>query len=180
MHLFPLSKWSFALLVTLAAGFSPAAFGEEVKCSKPLKIGVILPLSGDTATAGVAIRNGTLMAARNLANRCKVELVFEDDQLQQSRSVASFYKLTSFDKIDALIVFSSGSGKAIAPLADTAKIPVIAIASDAAVSRGKKFTFNHWVTPESQAKLLVPEALRRGYKKIVIVSSEHDGTLAAR
>ncbi len=44
----------------------------------------------------------------------------------------------------------------------------------------KVVTFNLWVTPDVEAKLVMEEALRRNYKKIAVVTTEDSGLLAAR
>jgi len=151
----------------------------EASCAPALKIGVILPLSGDLKIMGTTMTNGTTLARKRLPERCRPRLIFEDDAMQQVRSVAAVRKLISQDAVNAIIVFSSGSANAIAPIVENEKVPMLAIASDPQVIRGRTYAFNIWVTPDAEVQIMVPEALRRGYKNIALISSEQDGTLAS-
>jgi len=155
---------------------------DTTEATPKYKIGAILPLSGDAAALGRASENGMRMALDTLPTKesSRIEVKFEDDGLVITRSVAAFRKLVDIDKVNAVICWSSGTCKAIAPLAEASKIPLVAIASDSAVSKGRKFAVNFWVTPEAETKALMPEALRRGYKRVAIVSAIQEGAQACR
>jgi branched-chain amino acid transport system substrate-binding protein len=170
------------LLIALLVWMIPCAFANPGTITHQYQIGAILPLSGGAASYGEAAQNGMLMAFDSLsaAERARVKILFEDDGLSATRSVSAFRKLVNVDKADAVVCWSSGTCSAIAPIAETAKIPLIAIASDSKISAGRNFVVNFWVTPEEESKLLIPEALRRGYKRIAIISATHDGAIAFR
>ena len=146
------------------------------------KIGAILPLSGEAASLGQAAKNGIEMSHQDLPLelREKTKLIIEDDGLVTTRTVSAYRKLTSIDKVNGLICWSSTACNAIAPLAEQAEIPLVAIASDPSIARDKKYVVNFWVTPEEETKLALAEALKRGYKKIAIVHSIQDGVIACK
>lgn len=146
------------------------------------KIGAILPLSGDAASMGKAAQNGIIMAMDSLSevDKNRIEVKFEDDGLVASKTVSAFRKLVEVDKVNSVICWSSGTCKAVAPIAESSKIPLIAIASDQTISQGRKYIVNFWVTPKEETKVLIPEAHRRGYKKIAIISTLHDGAQSIR
>lgn len=147
-----------------------------------LRVGVILPLTGEAASVGEAIRNGIALGLEKISKdaRDKLEIVYEDDALVAKNSVSAFNKLNSTGGIDVLVNVSSGTAKALSPLAENKQIPFIAIASDAKVSAGKKYVFNFWVTPEEEIKVTIPEALKRGYNRIARIVSIQDGVLAIK
>ena len=148
----------------------------------PIKIGVIAPLTGDTAAWGESGRNGAELALARLPKDIKkqITIIYEDDQQEPSAAVTAFKKLTEQDGVTAVISFASNTSKAIAPLADQKKVPVIAIASDAEVVKGRSYVVNLWVTPEEEMKVLVPELSRRGFKNIARISATHVFNLALR
>ncbi len=157
-------------------------FASQTLYAESYKLGAILSLTGETANIGEACKNGIDMAVESLDADMKssISVLYEDDELKTKNTISAFNKLATRDNIDAVLTFSSGTSKAIAPLADRRQIPLIAIASDPAVVKGSEYAFNLWVTPEEQVKHIFEEAKRRGYKKIARILATHDGTLAIR
>lgn len=167
----------FACLLTLFAAAS-----SSLASPAKFRVGAILGLSGEVAIYGRAAQNGMRMALDGLSSEDKgrLEIIYEDDGMQSPRAVSAYRKLVNHDRVNAVICWSSSSCKAIAPLAERSEIPLIAIASDAAVSKGRTYAFNFWVTPEVESELLISEAVARGYKKVAAVSTIHEGALACR
>lgn len=71
----------------------------------PLKVGVILPLSGASAVSGKAALNGIQLAAdeANAAGKVRLELVVVDDGTDPAKAVPAFTKLMTVDKVDIVI-----------------------------------------------------------------------------
>ncbi|MBI4150063.1 ABC transporter substrate-binding protein [Candidatus Woesearchaeota archaeon] len=146
-----------------------------------ITIGVPAPLTGDAAMMGTGFRDAIELAAEqaNAKNtKYRYKVVFEDDQLDNAKTVSAFQKMLTADKINAVITFSSGSSHAVVPIAEENKIPLIAIASDPEIVNGKKYAFLHWVTPEAEAKIFAETVKKYGYKKIAIFSTNQQGVLA--
>jgi branched-chain amino acid transport system substrate-binding protein len=156
----------------------------EPSCAEPKKItiGVILGLTGPAAPLAEALKNGVNLALSHLAPTptLEVRVIFEDDGLEQKRAVVAAQKLVTIDKVNALIVFSSGSALATAPIAERNKVPLIAIASDPAIPKGKKYSFIYWATPEDEAKLLFDCLKKKGTTQLGLLTLTHPGTLAIR
>lgn len=165
-------SWSALILWGL-----PAAAANEV-----LRVGAILPLSGDNMQWGESTRNGITLALESLLHeqRKRIEVFFEDDQMQSAKSISAYQKLRAVNGIRALINLSSGTGKALAPLAERDQMPFISIASDPAISQLKRFVFILWVTPEEEVRVMLEEIRRRGYRRIGRATSIHDGGFAVR
>jgi branched-chain amino acid transport system substrate-binding protein len=90
-----------------------------------VKIGVIVPLTGDLADYGYAIRNGLLMACDDFG--CDFDLIFEDSQYDSALAVLAYNKLVEFDGVDLVINFGSPTTYAIAPLIED--VPVLGFQS---------------------------------------------------
>ena len=149
----------------------------------PYKIGVILPLSGQTASLGHFLKNGVDLAYSELSSdlQKRISLFYEDDQFQSANSVSAFHRLLSTKSIDAALVLGSGTGNALAPIAEQKRIILIAIgASDPEVSKGRSYIFMHWVTPERESVELVNEIVRRGYQHVALLFAEQKGAIACR
>ncbi len=171
--------WHLLVRVLSFVLFLPQV-GFAVPDGHEFRIGVILPLSGPSASVGQSVRQGIELAFKQLPPdmQAHVRLIVEDDSWNPAHSVAAYKKLISSDKINALLVVGSSVGNALAPLVERVKIPMIAIgASDRNVTKGRTFVFSHWVTPEAEAQLLVAEMIRRKYSGIGIICMQQDGLL---
>ncbi len=121
-----------AALATLVATsvLAPAAHAAE-----PIKIGEYASLTGKEAGFGQTSHHGVVLAleeinaAGGVLGR-KLELAYEDNQTKSGESATAVKKLISRDKVVALIgEVSSGRSLEAAPIAQAAKIPMIAPAA---------------------------------------------------
>jgi branched-chain amino acid transport system substrate-binding protein len=148
--------------------------------SSPIKIGVILPLSGELSSIGENAKNGALLAYSNLSTstRQKVSLIFEDDKFDAKNTVSAFNKLAVVDKVSAIVCLTSTPCAAVAPLADQLKIPLIAVAS-APVQIGHDFVVRLELSPLEEGKSLAQYVEHKSYTKIAAVVAIQDGAKTA-
>ncbi len=112
-----------------ATSAAPAASGGTIK------IGAIMPMTGDVSVYGVSTSNAIKIAISEInaaggINGKQVELVLADDENTPEKSVDCYKKLTSQDKVDVIIgSVASKCTLAIAPLAQKDGIPLITTAS---------------------------------------------------
>jgi len=113
-----------AALALLTAG---AAHGQE-----PLKIGMHAMLTGPLAEVGKDAQFGAQVAVALLnesggVRGRKVELVLYDDQAKPAEAITAVRRLIARDRVVAIVSGSiSGTTKAVAPVAQEAKVPYIA------------------------------------------------------
>lgn len=75
------------------------------QAAEPLKIGVLVPLTGGAAPSGLEMRNGYLAALKEaeekggLFNGQKIELIFEDSKGNTSAAIGALEKLINKDKV---------------------------------------------------------------------------------
>lgn len=154
-----------------------SAWTEEYK----LRVGIAAPLTGESSTVGEAMKSSVALALDSLPEevRKKLEIKFEDDGLQPRKAVDAYH---AFNKagIDALISITSGCSNAIAPLVERDKLPTIALATDPAVVRGRKWIVNFYVSDVTEARAVFAEATRRGYRRIARVWTIQDFVLAVK
>jgi branched-chain amino acid transport system substrate-binding protein len=147
---------------------------------KPLKIGVILPLSGELSSIGENAKNGALLAYNDLSTstREQVSLIFEDDKFESKSTVSAFNKLVSVDKVSAIICLTSTPCSAVAPLADTTKIPLIAVAS-APVQVAHDYVVRLELSPTQEGIALAQYIRSKAYKNMASIIAIQDGTQTA-
>jgi len=150
---------------------------QKNKTGDVLKVGLILPITGSAASVGTSARNAAEMSYGSLpsATQKKIDMVFEDNQLSPANSVNIFQKLVSVDKVGAVVTITSGPSNAVAPLAEEKKMPLIAVAADRKIVEGRNYAVKHWVTPEEEMEVIIPEIKKRGYQKIAMIIAQHDG-----
>lgn len=98
--------------------------------AEALKVGVVSPITGATATFGQENVNGIKLAYENIkkaaGNTRKFDLVIEDDKSDAIESTTATRKLINIDKISAMIGEPTSSlALASAPIVQEAKIPFI-------------------------------------------------------
>ena len=118
-----------------AAGTEEAAApdpdGPDSDVSFDLRMGTIVPLTGDQAVLGPGYGEATQMATEliseslerlGLSDQISVELVsVEDDQTQASAAVEAATKLVQVDNVD--VIFGSVATSSTIPIAESVTIP---------------------------------------------------------
>ncbi len=97
---------------------------------RKIKIGIMLPMSGDFAGIGEGIRNAALMAIDDykLAHpNTEIDTVVEDDKFDVKTGVGIYNKMMSLDNIDTLYMVSTPILDAIHEKMVTDGLPIISI-----------------------------------------------------
>ncbi|MCP4022264.1 MAG: ABC transporter substrate-binding protein [Desulfobacteraceae bacterium] len=101
---------------------------QQVLAKKPLKIGVLVPLTGIVAQGGLEMKLGIEMAAEEKGTVLgrPIKLLVEDTQVKPPVAVSKAEKLVYKDDCKALIgVFSSGVGLALSKNIDKLNVPFL-------------------------------------------------------
>ncbi len=163
---------NIAVLVALAAAivFGTALFkdeGGDAARSEIIRVGVIIPLSGQYAALGESNRNAILMAKEELKAH-NIEVFFEDDKYDAKTAVSAYQKLKNIDGIDAVIMTSAPSIQSVAPLTNQGNIPLLGLGGTVVYEKDSVFQ----LMPSSN--LLFPALGKISgdmYKKIAVVHS---------
>ncbi len=138
-----------------------------------LRIGVILPQTGYTAFIGESVRKGmdiALELAKQAEPDAKITLIYEDSAGDVKQAVSAYHKLTSVDKVNAIICVSSGA-KALTPLADRDKLPLFCTAvSGSDIASVSPWCFRFFINADVDAKIMGEYAVgKRGFKKLAVI-----------
>lgn len=140
----------FKILITLLtiifafAGCNSCNRKKELPKEK-IKIGVILPLTGDAASYGIGLKNGIEIGLA--MDTAKVTLIYEDSKADPKLAVNAVTKLVNVDKVQLLLgPFTSSEVLAVAPIAEKNEIVLIApTASSPALTNAGDYIFR--ITP---------------------------------
>lgn len=144
------------LLVPLAACGKAQAPAQAPTQAAPLKVGVVLPLSGTYATLGENNLRGMEMYLQGVQSTIagrKIELIKEDDENKPNVALQKVRKLVEQDRVDVLMGFvSSAVALAVRDYIHQKQVPTIittAIVND--MTRSKKVrTSSGWPAPRTR------------------------------
>jgi branched-chain amino acid transport system substrate-binding protein len=121
------------------------SFGCVKKEEKEIKIGAILPLTGDGAKYGEEAKNGIELALEELKDS-KIKVFYEDDQGTSGGAVNAFNKLVA--SVNAPVIIGpmySSTALAIAPLAEKNKVVILSpSASSPELTKAGDYFFRNW------------------------------------
>lgn len=144
----------------------------------PFKIGVILPLSGDTASYGISVRRGIelALADERAAGLTNVELVYEDGHCEGRSAANAANKLISLDKVRLLVgEVCSGGTLAVAPIAHRRKIPLITPASTSPmISKAGPFMFRTIPSDALQGAFAADLMKKKGFRRVAVLYPNED------
>ena len=166
-----MKKILFTVLVFAIGGLSWFFVDGKRDNEQIVKIGVILPMTGNNSYMGKTMKEGLEFYAKYAKPTLKYKLIYEDDQLTPAKTISAANKLVAIDNVDALITGTSLQAAVVAPIAEKNKVLHIALASDLAFT---KHDYNYSMTPsaEDEGKVLLGTLQEKGYKNVAMISSE--------
>jgi ABC-type branched-subunit amino acid transport system substrate-binding protein len=160
--------------------FAPQSFAEDVspraellkrlKGTELLKVGVSLPLTGDLAEYGQAVKNAILLA-QNTSNAA-VQYVFEDNQYDSQMALSAYRKLVTAEKVHMLFSWGEVPLAAIANLAEREEVPLLAMSIDPTPAMGKQYVLRTINPANEFAKVMLTHLRSSGFKKFAVVQAE--------
>jgi branched-chain amino acid transport system substrate-binding protein len=160
----PLLVW----LLTLGAIFA----------AEPLRIGVILPLSGNMDYIGQQCRQALQMSYEDIpvAERSRYQLFFEDDQADLKQSILAARRLIDTRRVDILMTFGAGTMKVIAPIALQKDIVHLNLSISHDLADGRN-NFTFWGRSSDGAPLVVRQLLAEGKKRVAVLNVKTDPSM---
>ena len=167
-----------SILIASVMVFSIGCAKKEVK---EVKIGTISPLTGAAASYGEKMTRAIDLAVQEVndkggINGKKVVVIHEDDKLEAKDGVTAFKKLTSIDKVSAVIgAVGSSVTLAISPVAESSKIPLITpISSAVSISKAGDFIFRICPSDAIQGVIISKWIKEKGFNNIAILCINND------
>jgi len=139
---------------------------------KVIKIGAILPLSGEASAYGNSWQKGAELAVEEIKKKygVNIEVVYEDSQFESSKAVTAAQKLINIDNVKAIILGSSRETLAVAPLAEEKKILLMTGGNAAEITNAGDYVFRIYPSNLYQGEDLANFALKQGYTKIAVLT----------
>lgn len=129
------------LIVILGISFSQKDTSNE----SIVKVGVILPLSGDYGAIGESVKNSIQMSYDDLQNK-NVELIFEDGQADSKQALSAYNKLQTIDNVDIIIGLDNPTLEAIKPIINKTDELMFTVGNEATIENDNVFEIIPWAT----------------------------------
>lgn len=148
---------------------------------EPIKIGIIMPFTGNSAESGENARRGLLIAKDDINNstatKYKIDLIFEDSQYKSDISVAAAQKLITVDGVK-YIIGDHGSSQtlALAPIVEQNKVVLISPSSQADnITNAGDYVFRTQINTKQESKYFADYLINKiGKEKIDILTLNTD------
>jgi len=167
-----------AAIVIAAIAFS-GCIKEKPEESKVIKIGVILPLTGDLAVYGNNIKNGIDLAVEEINNKggidgANITLIYKDSEGKRDKTVSAMNELASEVPVVIGAVASSNT-LAICPIAEDKKVVLISPSSTSPkLSDYKNYVFRTIPSDEYQGVALATVVQDLGYNRVTVLFVDND------
>ena len=163
------------VVLLVIVGFQMNKSEPEAEVKEPVKIGVVLPLTGPAAWIGEQSKQG-MTIARDLINEDggingrALEIVFEDSQSKPQPAVSAWNKLASIDKVVAGVTSMSSVGAAVQPLAEEMQIPIIlGAASHPSLPHNFDYSFRNFFTTALANEQAVAHFEQEGITRVAVL-----------
>jgi len=172
----------FSLILILLGSF----ILECKKEPKTIKIGAILPLTGDLASFGQHCKNGMDIAIeevnKKLEGKIKIKVIYEDDQNNANLAVSAMNKLIDIEKVPAVIGgIASSIALAEVPIANAKKVVLMcAFASSPKLTKAGEYKFRIMPSDDYQGIEAAEWITKLGFKKVAIIYTHNDWGIALK
>ncbi len=157
-------------LLVWNAGKAPSTSGQTIK------IGVVVPLSGDAAAIGQEAQKVLDYRLRDVNGKpgAKIELVYEDGKCAGSEAVNAFQKLTNVDGIKVIIGgLCSSETLGMAPLTKNGEAVVVSPwSSNPSIEGASPYVFSTSYSDQVIGDTLAEQM--KGYSRVAIITEQND------
>jgi branched-chain amino acid transport system substrate-binding protein len=130
-----------------------------------VKVGVVLPLSGELGALGESVKNSMQMSLNDLENK-NIELVFEDGQFDSKIALSAYNKLQTVDNVDIIIGLDSSTLEAIKPIINKTDELMFTVGNEATIENDNVFEIIPWAT---ELFKVLGQEVNKKYKNVAVV-----------
>jgi len=141
---------------------------------KVIKIGAILPLTGELSLFGQWLKEGISLAVQNK----QVQVIYEDNKNQTSLSISAFQKLITVDKVQGIITARTPVAYALSSLVSQSQVPTVYTFADLPEQITGCVVNYHFPTKD-EVELLAKFMKNIGQKAVILTVNDEFGRLAA-
>ncbi len=153
------------VLILIVVGAVSYSNGNKPVTNNKIKVGVVIPLSGQYASFGESVKNSMEMSLKDLQNN-NIEIIFEDGQFDSAKGLSAYNKLQSVDNVDIVVGLDSPTLEVLKPKINQTDELMLTVGNESTVEKDNVFEVIPWAT--ELFKTLGKEVSGK-YKKVAIV-----------
>jgi branched-chain amino acid transport system substrate-binding protein len=164
--------------LVLGAAVAAAFVSGPARAEDPVKIGLILPMTGGQASTGKQIDNAVKLYMQQhgdtVAGR-KIEVILKDDAAVPDKTKTAAQELIVNDKVNFIAGFGvTPAALAAAPLATQAKVPeVVMAAGTSIITERSPYIVRTSFTLAQSSTIIGDWAVKNGIKKVATLTSDY-------
>ena len=170
--------WVIIIIAIIAgAVFLLGRENGDISKNNPIKIGAILPLTGDLAFLGEEIKKGIDLGVAEYKDRgININVIYEDDQsLSLTASVNAANKLLNIDKVDVGLTMLFEESRPIAPIFNKKKVPLLVLwDSNKSIQESGEYVFSNGFSTELAGEVMAKFAYWDLNAKTVAIAGHID------
>jgi branched-chain amino acid transport system substrate-binding protein len=162
-----LSIFCSLVILTACPGTPPKTDNQKAI----VKIGAILPLTGDASVYGKAIKNGIDLAYNESPIKDRIQIIYEDDAGQAQTGVTAINKLAE-QNVNVIVGGAMSSvAAAIAPISKDKKITLLSpTATLPSLTNAGEYFFRLWPSDNYDGEIMANHAYNSlGIKKVAVL-----------
>lgn len=151
-----------------------------------IKIGSIIPLTGESANWGANLKNGMELAKDEINSNGgiqekKIEVIYEDSKGDAATGTSAINKLITADRVDMIAGDTISSViLAIAPIVEQNKKPLIGFGESTAITDAGDYIFRNWNSAASDITVTSDYAINHSKKIVVLTQNDAYGQSAKK
>lgn len=150
------------IAIVLLVGFGLYLINTQSSEVKKVKVGVILPMTGNAADYGNVFWNGSKAALEKLGDDSRLELILEDSKGDPKVAISVTQKLINYDGAEVILGALSPVMLAITPIAERSQVVVLnPVANSPKLSGISNYLFNTTPLSNEEAEFLADLAYKR-------------------
>ncbi len=162
-------KFVYACLLSLAIAHPVIA--------EPIKLGLVVALSGPIALHGEASRIGLELGLKEGGCEESFQIIVENDEFVPKKSLTAAKKLVEVNRVKLLLGIGSGPSNAIAPYAEKSAIPFLALAGDSSVAINRRYVIRLRPTTGYEGEMVSKLAIDSGNIPVALICNINEFTL---
>lgn len=172
--------WIVVAAVVLGGGWWLLRSHPAATSNEPIKIGVILPLTGDAAAYGDPVQNGIKLAAEQInqaggIDGRQVVMIYEDDKCDGQGGASAGQKLVNVDRVKYIIgPVCSSPAFGFEPITSAAKVFVLMPGASAAKLAGLSPYMMRNNPNDANVGIALAAFTAKSYKAVAVISEKTD------
>jgi len=146
-----------------------------------IKIGSIMPLSGDAAAYGLPLQKSAILAIEEINSQGgilgkQIKIIFEDGKCTGKEASSAAQKLINVDGVKVILGgLCSGETLGAAPIAESSKVILFSPGSGSPdITNAGDYVFRNFPSDASSGSKIAESAIEQGYVKVGVLSEVTD------